>query len=204
MRWRDENHRRIRILVAGEECPLLREGLKSVVTDGGFDVVAETHGFEHVFSLVSATGPDVALLVSLNDSLPVVDVIRGVGRLAPDCKSVCLLSSAKHRLNAVPLAAKSEVPCLPVTSAPEEIVSTIRRAARQGDGILNESGAPDGEQLTSREMEVLDVLGRGSCNKEIAQKLFVTTATVKAHLTSVYRKLGVGSRAEAVALYRSL
>jgi DNA-binding NarL/FixJ family response regulator len=48
--------------------------------------------------------------------------------------------------------------------------------------------------LTAREREITDLIARGACNKEIAQRLGITERTVKAHLTSVFQKLGLSGR----------
>jgi DNA-binding NarL/FixJ family response regulator len=54
--------------------------------------------------------------------------------------------------------------------------------------------------LSEREQEVLGLLAEGAANKEIAARLHITERTVKAHVASVFNKLGVNSRAEAVAV----
>lgn len=59
-----------------------------------------------------------------------------------------------------------------------------------------------GSQLTSREGEVLGLLSHEHANRTIAHKLGVTEATIKAHLTHIYRKLGVDTRLQAVLLAR--
>ena len=55
--------------------------------------------------------------------------------------------------------------------------------------------------LTSREREVLNLLARGMSNAAIAEELFITNKTVKNHLSRIYEKIGVHSRAEAIALW---
>jgi ATP/maltotriose-dependent transcriptional regulator MalT len=60
------------------------------------------------------------------------------------------------------------------------------------------------EPLSGRELTVLELLAEGRTNREISQSLFIAQGTVKAHVASVYRKLGVHSRAEAVSRARDL
>jgi len=66
-------------------------------------------------------------------------------------------------------------------------------------GIQGDTGeGMSGGQLTARETEVLRLAARGMSNKDIAEKLFLSLRTVKAHLTNVFNKMGVGSRTEAI------
>ena len=58
-----------------------------------------------------------------------------------------------------------------------------------------------GELLTPRELEVLGLIRRGMRNQEIANALFISTSTTKVHIRHVFEKLGVRTRAEAVARY---
>ena len=58
---------------------------------------------------------------------------------------------------------------------------------------------PGASTITEREVEVLELLSRGLGNKEMASELFVSEATVKSHLSHIYTKLGVDTRAGAVA-----
>jgi NarL family two-component system response regulator YdfI len=96
------------------------------------------------------------------------------------------------------------------------LFDTIRAAAR-GEALLKpeilarvlaqtEQSSPSGARanglvdLTDREQEVLRAVARGDRSKEIAYRLGITERTVKAHLASIYNKLGVDSRAAAIAI----
>jgi DNA-binding NarL/FixJ family response regulator len=101
--------------------------------------------------------------------------------------------------------------------APEELVKAIRVVA-EGESLLSPSvtrrlieefvhmpaasgaPAPGLESLTEREREVLELIGRGLANREIADRLFLSMATVKTHVNRVFAKLGLHDRAQAVVL----
>jgi DNA-binding NarL/FixJ family response regulator len=80
--------------------------------------------------------------------------------------------------------------------APDELLVRVRRLIRRKPPI----GAAIASRLTRRELEVLRLLAEGLNQKEIALRLFITPKTVGTHIEHVLRKLGVGSRAQAVAL----
>jgi DNA-binding NarL/FixJ family response regulator len=88
-----------------------------------------------------------------------------------------------------------------------ELIRAVRAAAR-GEAALSPSvatrllhkvRAPAREPLSNRELDVLALVARGSSNRDIAARLFVSEATVKTHLLHIYAKFGVNDRAAAVA-----
>jgi DNA-binding CsgD family transcriptional regulator len=95
--------------------------------------------------------------------------------------------------------------------APEEIVQAIRAAGRgeapfspraSGALLQRRSESRPGDTLTPRERQVLELVGQGLANKQISRKLGIREKTVKAHLTSVFQRIGVSDRT-AAALWAS-
>jgi DNA-binding NarL/FixJ family response regulator len=88
-------------------------------------------------------------------------------------------------------------------ASPDEIVAAVVAVAAglvaaQPGALAGGAAEPTLEQLTAREIEVLVELGRGASNKTIAERLRISEHTVKFHIGSIFAKLGVSSRTEAV------
>ncbi len=130
--------------------------------------------------------------------------------LGAEARALVVISedeSAVFRLRALPLSGWGVVP--PEASS-EEITAAVVAAAKGlvvlskalSERLLEESPVLEepNETLTRREEEVLELLSRGLPNKAIARELSISEHTVKFHVSSLYGKLGVGSRAEAVGV----
>ena len=75
----------------------------------------------------------------------------------------------------------------------------FQRAVREFTGVSRDEARPGGEApLTTRERRLLDLLRQGKTNAQIAAEVFISEKTVRNHLSSVYRKLGVANRAQAI------
>jgi DNA-binding NarL/FixJ family response regulator len=81
---------------------------------------------------------------------------------------------------------------------PATDIARAVRAIGQGMTVFRAHEAPQGPPLTEREREVLEAVASGATNREIAERLFLSPHTVKEHTSSLYRKLSVRNRAEAV------
>ena len=126
-----------------------------------------------------------------------------------DTQAILLLSEEDNSvstLRVLPLRAWGVVS----PDAPPEELAVAIAAVAQGlivlprpltERLLQEPAAVEelSEPLTARESEVLELLGRGLSNKLIAHELHISEHTVKFHVSSLYAKLGVGNRAEAVS-----
>jgi DNA-binding NarL/FixJ family response regulator len=203
-----------RILIVDDH-PLTREALSSLLQAHGFDVVGvASDGAEAVVEAESLQ-PD---LVLLDLSMPGVDGITALPRLreaAPDCEVVVLTASGteENLLHAIRAGAAGY---LLKTEPPERIASFLDGVAdgeaalsgavarrlldqvRTGNG--RGSGVPDviAHALSAREVEVLLLLDEHLGTDEIAKRLFISEHTVRSHVKSLLRKLGVSSRREAL------
>ena len=184
--------------------PMNRAGLRSMLTaDEGTDVrvvgeAASPTGPDAVFS-----GADVVLVAD-------EDLLEETALAVSDdgSQAIVLLSEDDHsvsRLRALPLRGWGVVP----PDAPPEEIGAAVTAAAQGlivlpkaltEGLLQEPARVEelSEPLTAREREVLELLSRGFSNRLIAGELHISEHTVKFHISSLYAKLAVNNRAEAV------
>jgi DNA-binding NarL/FixJ family response regulator len=184
--------------------PMARAGLRSMLAN------AEEMGVRVVGEAASPAGlafseADVVLLMD-EESLEEAAIA-----VAEDgTQALVVISDEDHvvsRLSALPLKGWGIVP---PDAPPEELASAVSAAAQGlivlhkplSGRLLQEPAARVeelSEPLTARESEVLDLLGRGLSNKLIARELHISEHTVKFHVSSLYAKLGVNNRAEAVS-----
>lgn len=202
----------IRILIADDHS-LVREGLRLILeTEPDFLLVGEAADGAEAVRLAAAHKPDVILM---DLRMPVMDGLTAIGRIRaeePDAAIVILTTFNEDDLMRRGLKAGARGYLLKDTDR-ETLFHTIRAAAR-GETLLRPEvlarllaapesmpgGAPEAAALlTIREREVLAGVARGERSKEIAARLGITERTVKAHLASIYNKLGVDSRAAAIA-----
>jgi len=203
----------IRILIADDHL-IVREGLRLIMdTEPGFELVGEASDGAEAIELAAELKPD---LILMDLRMPRVDGLTAIERLQveqPQIAIVILTTFNEDELMRRGLQAGARGYLLKDTDR-NTLFNTIRAAAR-GETLLqpeivqkllstpdNKKESPSPEiqtTLTVREIEVLTSVARGQTSKEIAYQLGITERTVKAHLTSIYNKLGVDSRAAAVS-----
>lgn len=196
----------IRVVLVDDH-PVVRAGLKALI-DGHDDisVVGEAHDLASAERVVALEKPDVVLMdLSLGDGPGGAEVTARLTALADPPRVLVLTTydTEADILRAIDAGAKGY---LLKDAPPEQLWAGIRATAR-GETVLAPSVAATlvrrasapGPVVTEREVEVLQLLSGGLGNKEMARELAVSEATVKSHLSHIYVKLGVDTRAGAVA-----
>lgn len=202
----------IKILIADDHL-IIRQGLRLILeTENDFELVGEASDGSEAISLCKKLKPDVVLM---DLRMPNMDGLTAIEKLRvdqPNIAVVILTTFNEDELMLRGLQAGARGYLLKDTDR-NTLFDTIRAAAR-GETLLkpeimtrvlsqtNTSKKESNEQvnLTDRELEVLAAVARGERSKEIASHLGISERTIKAHLASIYNKLGVDSRAAAIAV----
>jgi DNA-binding NarL/FixJ family response regulator len=195
----------IRVIV-GEDQPFIREGIISVLRDGGFDVVATTGDASDLVQMAAAYQPDVVVADIQMPPDHTDDGLRAALaiRLAHPATGVLVLSQFLEDSYAFDLVAdgaqgvgyllKEKVGDLGM------FTDAVRRVA-EGGSVLDpdvvarlvgrKRTASPVDELTPREREVLALIAQGRSNSGIAHELVVTVAAVERHVTGIFDKLGL-------------
>jgi DNA-binding NarL/FixJ family response regulator len=194
---------RIRILIADDHS-VVREGLVSLVKrKSDMVVVAEASNGREAVQLWKEHHPDVTLLDLRMPELDGVGAIKEIRELDENAHIVVLTTydGDEDIYRAIKAGAKAY---LLKDTARDALVETVRRV-HAGETYLPPQLAAklaervSGEALSPREIEVLQRMALGKSNKEIGAELFISEGTVKTHIKSIFNKLDVVSRTEAVA-----
>ena len=201
----------IAILIADDH-PVIREGLAKML--GLYDdlkVVGEAADGEEAIAKVRALHPRVVLMDVRMGGMDGVTATRVIREEEPETEVIVLSNYDEDHYVFEALRAGAKSYLLKDVSA-DRLADAIRTVAAGKstldpavmDRVVNEfqhiqeRGGQAPDRLTQREMEVLQCLVDGLSNMEIAETLVVSEKTVKSHLTSIYRKLDVRDRAQAI------
>lgn len=205
----------VRVLLVDDD-DLMRAGLRSVLaSDETIEVVGEVGDGDLAAGSVRELRPDLVLMDIRMPALDGISATRDVLRATPDVKVVVLTTFEDDDYIFDALSAGASGFLLKRTK-PEELVAAIHTVA-DGDSLLSPSvtrrvidrmatqpvaglSGARLDDLTPREREVLELVGRGLSNREIAESFFIEESTVKTHVKRILMKLGLRDRVQAVIL----
>lgn len=194
----------IRVLIADDH-PLVRRGLAAIIDmEDDASVVGEAGNGEEAVQLWRTLRPDVTLM---DLRMPGVEGVQAIRRIRAEDgnAAIIVLTTFDHDEDIYAGLRAGAKAYLLKDVQPEELFRCIR-AVHAGEAYLQPRVAAklaqrvQEEALTEREVQILDLLAEGRSNRAIGQALFITESTVKSHLKSLFVKLDVTSRAEAIAL----
>lgn len=193
---------RIRVLIADDHITVL-EGLAAIIgRQADMKVVAEAANGREVVDLWDKHRPDVSLIDLRMPTLDGVGAIDEIRRRSASARVIVLTTfdTDNEIARAIKAGAKGY---LLKDARREELLDCIRRV-NSGETCVTPALAAklaasmSSEPLTGRELDVLALLAKGKSNKEIGSHLYITETTVKSHLRSIFSKLNVLSRTEAI------
>lgn len=188
-----------RVIVVSDS-PLIRAGIRALMPHDRVEVVADLDGPDELLHSVKTTATQVVIAAPVDDGDALFAVI---GTLPTHCTAIGLLAIPSFRIQSTVLTSRHAIRCLPLTVGRTELCAAVEQSVDGENSQLTVEEVASGPygRLTPREQEILRELTLGRANREIADNLWVSENTVKTHLRKIYRKLGVDTRAEAVALY---
>ena len=207
----------ITVVIADDEA-LVRRGIRMILdAEDGIDVLGEAEDGHTAVEQTRALRPHVVLMDLRMPRLDGIEATRAIAGQPGEAARVLMLTTFdrdEHLYDAIRAGASG---FLLKSSPPEQLTAAVRIVAA-GESLLAPAltrrlldqfaqrplpGRVDEQRLarlTEREREVLTLIGRALSNAEIAAALFLGEGTVKTHITSIFAKLGLRDRAQAVVL----
>jgi DNA-binding NarL/FixJ family response regulator len=198
-----------------DDHPLTRAALVGLLEQHEFSVIAEAGDGQEAIDRARELQPDIVLLDLSMPGMGGLEALPRVRAAAPDCEVVVLTASGTEE-NLLAAIRAGAAGYLLKTEPPERIAEFLAGVAhgeaalsgevarrlldRVRDGGRLDSGVPESiaDQLSAREVEVLLLLDEHLGTDEIAKRLYISEHTVRSHVKSLLRKLGVSSRREAL------
>lgn len=198
----------LRLLVVDDH-PIVRDGLSAIAeTQPDMEVVGEAGDGEEAVALAEQLHPDIVLMDLRMPKMTGAEAIRQIRSRLPRTHVLILTTYDNDESIMEGLQAGAQGYLLKGASR-QELLGAIRAAAR-GESPLPPSIAgrlinrlqahTTGNDLSTRELDVLKLIAQGKRNREIAEDLFLSEKTIKAHVSSILRKLNAEDRTEAVTI----
>jgi DNA-binding NarL/FixJ family response regulator len=201
---------KIKILIADDH-PVVREGLSAMLNkEEDIRVVGEAENGTEAINKARALQPDVVLMDLRMPEVDGVEAMRQIRAKNPEMKFIVLTTydNDEYIFKGIEAGARAYL----IKDAPREELFKAIRAVYKGESLIEpavagkvldrfaelsrEAQCPD--VISERELEVLNLMAKGAANKLIAATLNIGESTVKTHIQSIFQKLGVSDRTEAV------
>jgi DNA-binding NarL/FixJ family response regulator len=194
-----------RILIADDH-PLLREALSQVFsTQKDMEIVGQANNGEEAVSLTSQLKPDVLVMDIMMPKFDGLEASRQIKKIAPNT-AILILTAYDDDNYVLGLLEAGAAGYLMKSARGQDLAGEsvlhpkiIEKLLKQA--MIKPAGTVDRkirDILSDREMEMLKLLATGMSNKEIADKLYLSLRTVKAHMSNIFTKMTVASRSEAL------
>lgn len=198
---------RKRLLVVADDSLIVEAIAIGLRKSGEFKLLGNLNGRARGIATILECGPEVILVDDMECADYAIDLVRQIKAQSRDVAVIVLTMCMEtdwldeiFDAGAAGAISKATHPTALATLVRETINGHVLHHYRSRDplrGSRPSAAATEQSSLTTRELEVLQLVAAGATNGEIAQKLWVTEQTVKFHLSNVYRKLDVGNRTEA-------
>jgi DNA-binding NarL/FixJ family response regulator len=197
----------VRVVLADEH-NMFREGLASVLASrGDMEVVGQGPHGRDAIALVERHKPDVVITEVEHHPKRAEEILLAMRSASPNSRIVVLtMFDNLHYVRA--LSRLGIDAYVHKSSSVEELLATVSALSREPGrdnvvvfmprGSLERLGDGHESVISDRELEVLVLVARGLSNRQVATELHISEATVKRHLANIYKKIGVGSRSDAV------
>ena len=205
--------RKVKVILADDHV-LVREGTRNLLErEPDIEVVGEASDGEEAIELVTKLHPHVVLM---DIAMPKINGIEATRQIKTRCPAtaVLILTAYDNDQYIVALLEAGAAGYLLKNVKGSDLVNAIR-AVNAGESVLHPtiarkvfkrfttplekpSETVPSQDLSERELEILRLAAKGMSNRDIANELFLSRRTVQAHLSNVFRRMGVGSRTEAV------
>ncbi|MGI6452568.1 MAG: response regulator [Syntrophomonadaceae bacterium] len=198
---------KVRVLIADDHS-LVREGLRRLLEmDGNFEIITEVGDGQGAINIARKAQPEVILMDVNMPGTDGITATRVIKREFPSTKIIALTIYEDEKVVEMVRSGVSAYVLKDVVGS--ELIDTIHRvikgevvihprvASRLVREITGNNRRKEEIKLTKREKDVLSFLVKGKSNKEMADLMFISEKTVKNHLTSLFRKLGVKDRTQA-------
>jgi NarL family two-component system response regulator LiaR len=203
-------------VILADDHPLVRQALQALFSSqSDFKILAEASDGEQAVRLAKELNPDVVIM---DITMPKINGLEATRQIKQDCPHIKILvltvhNDTEHILGILEAGAAGY---LTKSVFGEEVVSAVR-TIMAGESVLSTHVLQQilknntqftskplimnaSEKLGMRELEILKLAAKGHSNKDIAQKLNLSLQTIKGYSVSIFSKLGVSSRTEAVVI----